>query len=44
MCLLSKARTVCNVDGTKNQNGSIEEIADLELSYFKINGIIKQKP
>jgi hypothetical protein len=27
----------------KNQNGNIEEAADLELSYFKINGTIKQK-
>jgi aspartyl protease len=43
-CLLSKTRTVHNVDGTKNQNGNIEETADLELSYFKTNSTIKQKP
>jgi hypothetical protein len=42
-CLLSKTRMVCNVDGTKNQNGNIEETANLELSYFKTNGTIKQK-
>jgi hypothetical protein len=42
--LLSKTRTVCNVDGTKNQNGNIEEAANLKLSYFKINGTIKRKP
>jgi hypothetical protein len=40
-CLLSKTRTICNVDGMKNQNGNIEETADLELSYFKTNGTIK---
>jgi hypothetical protein len=43
-CLLSKTRTICNVDGTKNQNGNIEETANLELSYFKTNGTIKRKP
>jgi hypothetical protein len=43
-CLLSKTRTVCNVNGTKNQNGNIEETADLKLSYFKTNGTIKRKP
>jgi hypothetical protein len=42
--LLSKTRTVRNVNGTKNQNGNIEETADLELNYLKTNGIIKQKP
>jgi hypothetical protein len=42
--LLSKTRTICNVDGIKNQNGNIEETANLELSYFKTNGTIKQKP
>jgi hypothetical protein len=42
--LLSKTRTVCNVDRTKNQNGNIEETADLKLSYFKTNSTIKQKP
>jgi hypothetical protein len=41
ICLLSKTRTICNVDGMKNQNGNIEETADLELSYFKTNGTIK---
>jgi Aspartyl protease len=40
---LKTTKTVCNVDGTKNKNGSIEETANLEIVYFKPNRSVKRK-
>src|SRR5258708_23992026 len=34
---LSKPKIVRNVDGTKNRNGSIEELVNFEIAYLKLN-------
>ncbi|HEX9503014.1 MAG TPA: retropepsin-like aspartic protease [Patescibacteria group bacterium] len=40
---LSKPKIVRNVDGTKNQNGNIEELVNFKIAYLKLNGQLKRK-
>src|SRR5260370_8546113 len=40
---LRKTKIERNIDGTKNQNGSIEELVNFEIAYLKLNGQLKCK-